>query len=1573
MVWNSHCAQDPPSRCGWHHQKLGRLFYPFAMACMYPMDISMVDEGQHITVVVQILVFDPSHESHMVCLQHSGVTCRFTGLIEGGFSNYTICDAVMGKQFPMPVISCDASTRILNHAAPSWVNMRKMIDGCSGLGGIAHGAQALGISTTVSIDLNSRMTELHQRHSDSAVIVGDLGDLEVIKQVGAQADGAKILCSGFNCQPFSSLGDGLGGKDPRAQSLPKTLKAAYYLQARVVLLECVTPAKDDGFVSQAIDHFLKVTGFRREIVDLHLHDVWPCRRSRTWWMLYDPFLGDLGVHSWPRLLDVPAVKCLIPYISRWDPRDELALALDATECCAFGVEDGTFARYLLSSEGVSPTALHAWGSQLRACPCGCRHAALSDRRLAEKGLFGLLVQSRSDVVSGAGVRHVHPNEALALNGMDSTIDFGLDVRLTLSGIGQIASPLQAAWMLSFFIAKLEALCHGSCSFSPESQLYAFRAWLIMRCQLTWPCTDCTIPDVKMRELVSFWHEYSHLSLAEIVQPSNWTELNDLDLTVASVLDHIIRSCCKPDPRWVLPSVDEPETPWIEEVTCDPKCDFALHVGVSMISLIEPDGNCCEFGFVAGSTIADFLEAHGKLHGAFRVASISDGLGMFVTPGTIIERGQQIQVFLAQGSTGTVYPAECAFAMALTPGEPGLEMTHASVEPSDVLPANVDGLSMPRESGPLPIMPDDQQQCLGAFDTMIDPSGTPGDPPSGSVNVLASGFGCLGTASALLALTEQQFLRLTMPCVESMHKLTTLRSQMLTANDRLKLLDVQQCLWSDDEVSFHLQQLISHCALPARAEASFPLPVVVDPILMSAWLNGCGLPISQWVEVHPDILATKMQVIGVGCVHGHWIPFQLVPCGTHANIFTWDSPKQDHGRLNRVLAELSQRIGFHSHLITREQRMFFDSGRCGALAIHFLHNVLHGTMLPISADEAQTVHDSLRSKFAAEVAQNAFVVRPWIWGNGDNEDDSFSLVNDAESDQGECRLLPRLPTQSHALPLLPVGNHDDPTCIDGDEDMISLPRSWDWEIVSSLLGISPFAADPRELGPFDIGVCPPSCFPFVMSSEMTSLVQMDVQQLQALPCPRVPDPFVLWGVRHQMMLPGDRLNMLMIQYGVWADDEIRFQLQIIRTNCLTQTPEQRILILDPLVITLWLDPMSCSCESWARMHPEVLHETITIISAVCIDHHWVPVILVPEGSKVCIVTSDLPQFVPPRLINVLHRVSVALGFAEISFDHEARGFQCRSVCGAIAIGFIQQQLLGTPNAVTYAAAWGMHASFRHQFVQMLQLAERVPRPWLWASGHDTQSEPSEHSWPSGSEAGDPGASSSAQPLPTVGGPRQMQSSHVCVSVDDRINLFQVHGTAMGDDEIRFHLQDLQTRKIQEIASQPGHIPGVACFESLNFLQWDDVGHILTEKWCQGFPQVKEFGYHVIGVVPEGEHWLPIWLVPAGMVLVAHTFDDVLDYDIFDGKIRWIALHLGFHEVTIHRVPNGLPSHSMCGAHSIAFLEHILLGTPLPETVEELDLMRVHMRASFVQAMHEDVVSMSHHLGTWRNWCPREVSE
>lgn len=198
---------------------------------------------------------------------------------------FTICDAIVDCQFPFPRMRCGARTRVFCHLPSSWTDFHKLIDTRCGLGGISHGASAIGLHTTVANDMNPRMVELHAAHSTCEHVVGDIGDLHVVADIWVKCDRAAVLAAGFSCQPFSSLGDHLGGADPRASTLPKVLPAAYLLQVKVIMLECVVPAKSDLCVNQMLEKFMALTGFTMEVVTLDLQNAWPCRRCWSWWLL----------------------------------------------------------------------------------------------------------------------------------------------------------------------------------------------------------------------------------------------------------------------------------------------------------------------------------------------------------------------------------------------------------------------------------------------------------------------------------------------------------------------------------------------------------------------------------------------------------------------------------------------------------------------------------------------------------------------------------------------------------------------------------------------------------------------------------------------------------------------------------------------------------------------------------------------------------------------------------------------------------------------------------------------------------------------------------------------------------------------------------------------------------------------------------------------------------------------------------------------------------------------------------------------------------------------------------------
>lgn len=613
------------------------------------MEFGQVDKGQDITLVAEMVCFDPMHDSHLMRAIHKDVLFYYTGLLDAGFSKYTICDATLAYQFPMPRVGAGEHTRILTHAQPTWTDYRKLIDVCSGFGGMCHGAAALGMKTMVSADSNGLMTDLHLKHDDSAVVVGDVGLNDTICKIWSCSNHAAVMTVGFACQPYSRMGDQKGSLDPRSASLTSVLRSAYYLQIRVLVLECVSPARHVPFVQKSIAEFVQLMGFRQEVIDLKLDSIWPCRRARAWWVLSAPELGPIGLMDWPQMSNVDRVQRLVPYICRWHPKDEMALTLDDVESEAFGTADGS------KPGDVAPCFLHAYVSQLRPCPCGCRLSRLSAHRLEEKGLVGCLVHNATD----AKLRHLHPSEALVLCGMDPVLDFGENVRLSLSAIGQIASPLQVVWVLGFVSARIDALRYGQCDFPPTAQLVAFRSWLVMRAQQVWPCTTPTIDDVNLQQLVDFWTPNKDLFIGQLVDNVRWADVIDKDISIAAILDAVIRHTPVPEPVDVpmCEDCDEPETPWLDSVCIDTSAAPCMVCDQCVISFIDGDDGVVPAQFTCGATLHDFLTAHAKLVGPFGVDRIVDAHGTVVGLDLILEVGQFVCVHLTQSDKGKWFGCE----------------------------------------------------------------------------------------------------------------------------------------------------------------------------------------------------------------------------------------------------------------------------------------------------------------------------------------------------------------------------------------------------------------------------------------------------------------------------------------------------------------------------------------------------------------------------------------------------------------------------------------------------------------------------------------------------------------------------------------------------------------------------------------------------------------------------------------------------------------------------------------------------------------------------------------------------
>ena len=168
-------------------------------------------------------------------------------------------------------------------------------------------------------------------------------------------------------------------------------------------------------------------------------------------------------------------------------------------------------------------------------------------------------------------------------------------------------------------------------------------------------------------------------------------------------------------------------------------------------------------------------------------------------------------------------------------------------------------------------------------------------------------------------------------------------------------------------------------------------MVIDPLITTAWIQDRGFPCEKWANDHAEIKQQHAPVITVVLLESHWIPVVLIPCNSILHVHTWDAAGTSHEKVEVLVKRLTSALGFDDLLVCRENRMFFTSELCGALAISFVRSFIMGNQLPTCQEEAQFVHANLRSRFVQAISDCQITPRPWVWGSGDNAANANALT------------------------------------------------------------------------------------------------------------------------------------------------------------------------------------------------------------------------------------------------------------------------------------------------------------------------------------------------------------------------------------------------------------------------------------------------------------------------------------------------------------------------------------------------------------------------------------------------------
>ena len=309
------------------------------------------------------------------------------------------------------------------------------------------------------------------------------------------------------------------------------LQAAFLLRCPLLVLECVRNAGTNKYVRKVVETFRDELGFHLTEGYLSLDSCWVSRRDRWWAIFAAPCLGSIGIPQLPVVAFPSKLRHILPRPFPCSDLELEELTLSEYEMKLLLSLKPDVASMYLQLNGKAPTCLHSWGSQFSECPCGCR-PAFSLATLKDRGIYGVFVPTgRQSQIGGnthPELHHPHPNEVAWANGVLVPATWPGSLKLSLTGLGQQASPIHSLWVASQIVYHLEMLQFGASQISGSHSLDEYSKKLFKQIQevmgslghvfsvlpvcvqshveLVLP--DSPLPITSLAERMP-WHAYSH--------------------------------------------------------------------------------------------------------------------------------------------------------------------------------------------------------------------------------------------------------------------------------------------------------------------------------------------------------------------------------------------------------------------------------------------------------------------------------------------------------------------------------------------------------------------------------------------------------------------------------------------------------------------------------------------------------------------------------------------------------------------------------------------------------------------------------------------------------------------------------------------------------------------------------------------------------------------------------------------------------------------------------------------------------------------------------------------------------
>jgi len=225
-------------------------------------------------------------------------------------------------------------------------------------------------------------------------------------------------------------------------------------------------------------------------------------------------------------------------------------------------------------------------------------------------------------------------------------------------------------------------------------------------------------------------------------------------------------------------------------------------------------------------------------------------------------------------------------------------------------------------------------------------------------------------ASLCQLDANGLMELGSPLLMVLGGLEGLRNPCMTKQQRQFILNNQGGLWADDEIYFHLRQIVAESSPEQKL-------VVFDPLVMASVVrSGCMRPLHEYAKT----LEEGATVVACVLVEKHWYPLVLRWDHSGVHAFSCGLAFQFSLALQVIVKEVCKCLKMESPKVKSTQVKFLVNQFCGALAISFIRQLVFGQAFVDTMESLQQEHGVFREQLIQQLPDQCS--RPWVWGNGD---------------------------------------------------------------------------------------------------------------------------------------------------------------------------------------------------------------------------------------------------------------------------------------------------------------------------------------------------------------------------------------------------------------------------------------------------------------------------------------------------------------------------------------------------------------------------------------------------------------